>query len=147
MPAYNPDAHKIGDVADQTGLSIRTLRHYEDCGLVTPSDHTPGGFRLYTDDDIARIQQIQRMKPLGFTLQEIREFLDAVDILHDRAGHDTKPPTAAHQAAARDVLRRFQEETTVRLADLHKQVQHADEFLAELNPLIDKLDENTLLPR
>jgi len=41
VPAYNPDAHKIGDVADQTGLSIRTLRHYEDCGLVTPPTTHP----------------------------------------------------------------------------------------------------------
>ncbi|MDP9021544.1 MAG: MerR family DNA-binding transcriptional regulator, partial [Actinomycetota bacterium] len=50
--------HQIGEVADRVGLSLRTVRYYEEVGLIEPSDRTAGGFRLYTDDDISRLELI-----------------------------------------------------------------------------------------
>lgn len=74
-------ARKIGEVAELTGLSIRTLRHYDEIGLVQPSGHTAGGFRLYTDVDIDRLLLVRRMKPLGFSLERMGQFLQATDVL------------------------------------------------------------------
>lgn len=77
----NEPMHQIGEAAEATGLSLRTIRFYEEVGLVVPSDRSSGGFRLYTDDDIGRLALIKQMKPLDFTLDEMRELLDARDRL------------------------------------------------------------------
>lgn len=70
---------QIGEVAERTGLSLRTIRHYEEVGLVVPSARTPGGFRLYTRPDVARLDLVKRMKPLGFQLEEMRELLELLE--------------------------------------------------------------------
>lgn len=75
------DMHQIGEVAEAVGLSLRTIRHYEEVGLVPPSGRTTGGFRLYTDDDIDRLRLVKQMKPLDFTLEEMRDLLGARDRL------------------------------------------------------------------
>ena len=67
---------QIGEVSARTELSIKTIRHYDDVGLVVPSARSAGGFRLYTGEDVARLIAIRRMKPLGFTLEEMRELLE-----------------------------------------------------------------------
>ena len=75
---------RIGDVAERTGLSIRTIRYYEEAGLVAPSTRTTGGFRLYSPADSERLELIKRMKPLGFTVDEMRELLQALDALAEQ---------------------------------------------------------------
>ncbi len=72
----------IGELAERTGLSLRTLRHYDEIGLVTPSGRTDGGFRLYTADDEARVMLIRRMKPLGYSLDQMRELLDLINLVN-----------------------------------------------------------------
>jgi MerR family copper efflux transcriptional regulator len=72
---------QIGEVADAVGLSLRTIRHYEEVGLVPPSGRTNGGFRLYTDADVARLRLVKHMKPLEFTLEELRDLLRVRDRL------------------------------------------------------------------
>lgn len=57
---------QIGEVAERTGLSLRTIRYYEEVGLITPSARSQGGFRLYTEEDIARLGVVKAMKPLDF---------------------------------------------------------------------------------
>ncbi|MBI9115698.1 MerR family transcriptional regulator [Sanguibacter sp. YZGR15] len=69
----------IGAVAERTGLSLRTLRHYDDVELVRPSERTEGGFRLYTEGDVDRLLLVRRMKPLGFSLEEMADLLRVVD--------------------------------------------------------------------
>jgi DNA-binding transcriptional MerR regulator len=80
--------YQIGEVAEEVGLSLRTVRYYEEVGLVTPSDRTPGGFRLYTDEDIARLQLVKEMKPLGFTLEEMRDLLEVRERVRNGALED-----------------------------------------------------------
>lgn len=80
---------QIGEVAARTELSLRTIRHYEETGLVVPSARSQGGFRLYTETDVARLMVIRRMKPLGFTLDQMRDLLDATDRLDNEPGLDT----------------------------------------------------------
>jgi DNA-binding transcriptional MerR regulator len=64
-------ALKVGELARRTGLTVRTLHHYDEIGLLRPSLHTAAGHRLYTADDIARLQQILSLRQLGFSLEEI----------------------------------------------------------------------------
>lgn len=66
---------KIGDLAKQTGLSIRTLHYYDEIELLSPSHRTDAGHRLYDEQDIVRLQQILSLRQLGFALHEIRECL------------------------------------------------------------------------
>ena len=75
---------QIGQVAERTGLSLRTIRFYEENGLVRPTTRTDGGFRLYSDDDVARLEVIKRMKPLGFRLEEMQELLTLLADLAER---------------------------------------------------------------
>lgn len=80
----------IGEVAERIGLSLRTIRYYEEVGLCRPSARTQGGFRLYTEADAARLQLIKDMKPLGFSLDEMRDLLGVLDRLDDV---ETQPAT------------------------------------------------------
>jgi DNA-binding transcriptional MerR regulator len=77
-----PTMH-IGEVAERVGLSLRTIRYYEEVGLITPSARTQGGFRLYTEADATRLQLVKDMKPLGFSLDEMRDLLGVLDRLDD----------------------------------------------------------------
>lgn len=67
---------KIGELARATGLSVRTLRHYDAVGLLRPSQRTESDYRLYSQTDLARLLQIQSLKALGLSLSDIRAVLD-----------------------------------------------------------------------
>ena len=116
-----PTMH-IGVVAERTGLSLRTLRHYDEIGLLTPSARSEGGFRLYTPDDVDRLLLIRRMKPLGFTLAEMVDLLDAVAALE--AGTD--------EAAARQRLAHYLRSALERRENLARTLEMADEFITLL---------------
>ena len=75
----SPSHMHIGAVAERTRLSLRTLRHYDEIGLVSPSTRSEGGFRLYSETDLARLLLVRRMKPLGFSLDEMADLLDVID--------------------------------------------------------------------
>jgi DNA-binding transcriptional MerR regulator len=80
--AADADArYQIGEVADRTGVTQRTLRFYEEKGLLKPPERMDGGFRLYSDIDVERIQFIKRLQDLlGFTLSEIKEMVEAEEL-------------------------------------------------------------------
>jgi DNA-binding transcriptional MerR regulator len=67
---------KVGELAKQTGLTVRTLHHYDQIGLLSPSHRTAAGHRLYVEDDVARLQQVASLRNLGFPLEEIRDVLN-----------------------------------------------------------------------
>lgn len=75
------ELHQIGEAAERTALSIRTIRYYEEIGLVVPSGRTAGGFRLYTDDDLDRLLLVKAMKPLDLSLETTQRMLEARDRL------------------------------------------------------------------
>lgn len=66
---------RIGELAERSGRTERTLRFYEELGLLTPVSRTKGGFRLYDDNALLRIDWITRLQDLGFSLPEVKEFL------------------------------------------------------------------------
>ncbi|MFI0817148.1 MerR family transcriptional regulator [Streptomyces sp. NPDC021098] len=118
---------QIGEVAARTELSLRTIRHYEETGLVVPSARSQGGFRLYTEADVARLMVIRRMKPLGFTLDQMRDLLEATDRLDSGA---ELPPGEREELLGR--VRGFEEAAQQRVADLRTQLARAEEFAATL---------------
>lgn len=118
---------QIGEVATRTELSLRTIRHYEDSGLVIPSARSQGGFRLYTESDVARLMVIRRMKPLGFTLDEMRALLEATDRLD--TGEEL-PPEERDELL--DRIRGFEQAAQQRVEDLRTQLARAEEFAATL---------------
>jgi MerR family transcriptional regulator, copper efflux regulator len=107
---------QIGQVAERTGLSLRTIRFYEENGLVRPTSRTEGGFRLYSEDDVARLEVIKRMKPLGFSLEEMQELLTLLARL-------TSTPEDPVLAAR---LRTFHEAATARVRALRDQLAIAE---------------------
>ncbi|WP_428956918.1 MerR family transcriptional regulator [Streptomyces sp. cg35] len=124
---------QIGEVAARTELSLRTIRHYEETGLVIPSARSQGGFRLYTESDVARLMVIRRMKPLGFTLDEMRDLLDATDRLD--SGADL-PADERCQLLAR--IEEFERAAQRRVADLRTQLARAEEFAGTLRTRLDQ---------
>jgi DNA-binding transcriptional MerR regulator len=81
-----PDDHaylQIGEVAERTGVTQRTLRFYEEKGLLKPPSRMEGGFRLYSDEDIARVERIKELQSLlGLSLADIKEMVDADEVKH-----------------------------------------------------------------
>ncbi|MCI0376309.1 MAG: MerR family transcriptional regulator [Gemmataceae bacterium] len=73
------EALKVGELAKRTGLTIRTLHHYDEIGLLKPSLYTDSGHRLYTAADVARLQQVVSLRQLGFSLEEIGDCLNRPD--------------------------------------------------------------------
>ncbi|BAZ23726.1 transcriptional regulator [Kalymmatonema gypsitolerans NIES-4073] len=70
---------QIGVVAKESGVPIKTIRYYEELGLLKASGRTEGGFRLFHSDIFARLNFIKRAQSLGLTLSEIKEFLNVHD--------------------------------------------------------------------
>ncbi|UAT30949.1 MerR family transcriptional regulator [Bacillus badius] len=68
---------KIKEVADIAGISVRTLHHYDQIGLLRPTSTTEAGYRLYTDEDLEALQQILFFKELGFPLKKIKEIIES----------------------------------------------------------------------
>lgn len=66
---------KVGELAKRTGLTVRTLHHYDRLGLLAPSGRSEAGYRLYDEGDVARLQQIVSLRQLGWSLEEVRECL------------------------------------------------------------------------
>ena len=67
---------KVGELAKRTGLTVRTLHHYDDIGLLSPSERTRAGHRLYGADEVRRLQQIASLRHLGLSLEEVRACLE-----------------------------------------------------------------------
>lgn len=111
-------AHQgIHDAAKQLGVTQRTLRFYEDNDLISPA--RAGTTRIYSHRDIGRMQLILRGKRLGFTIREIKEFLDL---------YDTDP---SHREQVEHLLARVRE----RLGELKEQQKAIRETITELGQI------------
>ena len=64
---------QIGDLASRAGVTPRTIRYYEEVGIIAPDERTAGGFRLYSENQLRRLNIVQGLKMLGFDLERIRE--------------------------------------------------------------------------
>ncbi|MEZ0165536.1 MerR family transcriptional regulator [Kineococcus sp. LSe6-4] len=117
---------QIGEVAERVGYSFRTIRYYDEMGLVTPTQRTPGGFRLYTEMDVYRLLVLKRMKPLDFSLDEMRELLSVLDALDGRV----ESGTPREELFAR--LDEFRQAADARVEKLRDRLMMAEEFAQRL---------------
>lgn len=112
--ANDPEMLGIQDAATQLGVTMRTLRFYEDKGLIAPQ--RVGTTRIYSRREMGRMQLILRGKRLGFSIREIKEFLDLYDV--DREHHEQ--------------VRALRKRVGDRIADLRKQKKAIEQTLEEL---------------
>src|SRR5262249_36498425 len=127
------EALKVGELAKRTGLTIRTLHHYDEIGLLAPSGRTESGHRLYTADDVARLQQILSLRQLGFALEQVKDCLD-------RPGFSPLVAIALHVAGLKEQMQ-FERELCERLealADYFREAGtvSADDFLRTIEVMI-----------
>lgn len=116
----NEQFWKIGELAEKTGLTVRTLHHYDEIKLLSPSYRTTGDHRLYSPEDVARLQQIISLKSLGFSLEQITDAL-------------TKPEFAPEK-----VLKMQLDHVTKQMkltAELQERLEGMQRFLASRGPL------------
>ncbi len=116
----------IGEVAARTELSLRSLRHWEEVGLLQPSGRTDGGFRLYTESDVDKILVIRRMKPLGFSLDEMKAVMSDLEVLGDPEAGE------GERVAAQQRIADVRTDATERRSRLVRQLEMADEFIGLL---------------
>lgn len=107
-------------------MSLRTIRHYEEVGLLTPSARSKGGSRLYTEADIERPMTIRRIKPLDFSLEETRELLD---IMHT---FQATGPEGRDGERLRSRLDSYHQVADARREALRAHLEMAEHFAASL---------------
>ncbi|MFD3975481.1 MerR family transcriptional regulator [Streptomyces cyaneofuscatus] len=136
------DHMQIGEVAARTQLSLRTIRHYEDVGLVIPSARSQGGFRLYAETDVQRLMVIRRMKPLGFTLDEMRDLLDVTDRLDAFRSADR-----AERAELLERMAGYERTAARKIEELRTQLSRAEDFAATLRSRLQSVSGEDSGPR
>lgn len=122
-----PATFQIGEVAERIGLSQRTIRHYDDLGIVKPSARTAGGFRLYTDADVQRFLLIKPFKPLGIGLEMVRTLLEALDVL----------ATGERDPHAEEVVEEVLKNVAARRAELDEALAASVNTVAALERALD----------
>ena len=130
---------QIGEAAERASLTQRTLRYYEEKGLLSPPTRMDGGFRLYSPEDMERIDRIRQLKELlGFSLAEIKEMMEAEDIrLQIKAGW-RKDADADEKA---DKVRLGREATLQQLALIDQKMEKMASLRGELAERGRKYDE------
>lgn len=121
---------QIGEAADKTGLTQRTLRYYEEKGLLRPPSRMDGGFRLYSDEDIDRVEKIKQLKELlGFSLADIKEMLDAEDVRLQIKAEWRKDAGLSEKV---DKIRKAREATAQQIALIDQKVAQMSEMREQL---------------
>ena len=122
--------NQIGELAEKTGVTQRTLRFYEEKGLLKPPERMEGGFRLYSDHDVQRIEFIKRLQDLlGFTLSEIKEMVEAEE-LRQQIVHTFRPDRelAARKQRTEQIIDALERQLTV----VDRKVEQLTEMQKEL---------------
>jgi DNA-binding transcriptional MerR regulator len=137
---------QIGEVAERTGVTQRTLRFYEEKGLLKPPTRMDGGFRLYSDADVQRVEQIKRLQQLlGFPLSEIKEMVDAEDkMIQLRAEYRAEAALSLKKdqlLRAIDVTEAQCEVIRRRVEALNEMQNHLEERLSTFNTWMKNLEQ------
>ena len=105
----------IGQAADRSGVSAKTIRYYESIGLIPPAARTEGGYRTYSEKDVATLRFVQHARGLGFSVKDVARLLDLWRN-QQRASADVKALALAHVA---EVDRKIAELRRIRKTLLH----------------------------
>jgi DNA-binding transcriptional MerR regulator len=137
-------SYRIGEVAARTGVSTRTLRYYEELGLIDLPGKAPGSSRRYTDDDVARIERVLELRNvMGFDLERIAEIVRAeqrLEVLKEEYNRGVTrkrhAEIVAEATVINDELRAHVADKVATLrafaADLDRRAERLDELRAEL---------------
>ncbi len=121
------DSYRIGDLARRFGITPRTVRYYEELGLLDAHDRGDGEHRRYGDRDVVRLKRVQQLKDYGLALAEIAELFELARL--DRSGDA--------------VRKRLAEKYRERLADALKKREQLDRYVDDLSWHIEQLDKVT----
>ena len=135
--ALETEALKVGELARRTGLTVRTLHHYDEIGLLRPSLHTPAGHRLYAAAEITRLQQVLSLRQLGFSLEEIRDALG-------RSGYSVREVIELHLARLKERVE-LQRRLAVRLETLASRLDATGEV--SVDELLRAMEEMTMMEK
>ena len=116
---------QIGEVAAKLRVSTRTIKYYEELGLIKPGERSPGGFRLFREEDVERLKRILKMKGMGFSLTAIREVLAVRDV-----ASDADKVIVLNKVTER--LEEQEQQVAGRIRKMREEVGHAEELLREL---------------
>src|ERR687889_970790 len=116
---------RVGEVAERLGVSPRTIKYYEELGLVEPETRSSGGFRLYGEEDVRRLERILRMKGIGYSLATIRELLAVRD-----AAQEADKVTLLKEVTGR--LKERERDATVRIKQIQNDLKQAEALREEL---------------
>lgn len=138
--ASNPERFlQIGEAADRASLTQRTLRYYEEKGLLSPPTRMDGGFRLYSPDDMERIDRIKQLKELlGFSLAEIKGMLEAEDVRLQIKAEWRRDADAEEKA---EKARTAREVTIQQLALIDQKMEKMSSLRETLAERVRKYDE------
>lgn len=123
---------QIGEVAHLTGLSLNTIRRYEELGLIASTQRSKGGFRLYTDAAVQRLCVLVDMRPLEFSVEEKRGLFEVLDLL--AAGKDS----ALQREVLLDRLAMFGEAADQRVVALREQLDGAEAFAEKVRACLTR---------
>jgi len=128
---------QIGEVAERTGVTQRTLRFYEEKGLLKPPSRLEGGFRLYSEDDVKRVEQIKRLQTLlGFTLADIKEMVEAEEVKTQLRAEYRKDAELSERRAK---LLKAIEVTERQVAVVDQKLESLEEMKASLEQKLETL--------
>jgi DNA-binding transcriptional MerR regulator len=119
------ESSRIGEVAGRLGVSPRTIKYYEEIGLVAPEGRSQGGFRLYGEREVERLERILRMKGMGYSLAAIREILAVRD-----AAQEADKVTVLRTAT--EHLKQREREVVDRIRRMREDLQRAETLWEEL---------------
>ena len=138
MPEPDEAHLQIGEVAERTGVTQRTLRFYEEKGLLRSPSRMEGGFRLYSENDVRRVEQIRKLQDLlNVSLADIKEMVDAREILRELQAQ-YRPE--AEVAEKKRQLRRAIEVSQAQYAIVKQKTTHLEEMKAQLEERLKTYD-------
>ena len=119
------ELERVGEIAERLGVSPRTIKYYEELGLIRPETRSPGGFRLYGKEGVEQLERILRMKSIGYSLAAIRELLATRD-----AAKEADKITVISNTMER--LKDREREVTERIQQMRKDLKQAEALREEL---------------
>jgi DNA-binding transcriptional MerR regulator len=119
------ELERVGEIAERLGVSPRTIKYYEELGLIRPETRSPGGFRLYGKEEVEQLERILRMKSIGYSLAAIRELLATRE-----AAQEADKITVISNTMER--LQDREREVTERIQQMRKDLKQAEALREEL---------------
>ena len=150
MTASGERLRSIGQAASAAGVTPRTLRYYEELGLLRPSAHSVGGARRYAEADLARIARIRELQQLmGFNLEEIGQILSAEDALERiRGEYRSGKPTSRRRrellAEAIEINDRLREQVRQKVSRIAGFLEELDAKAVRYRQIVEEIDQGAV---